>query len=63
MLQAIGPVTLQSSTLHGSLSLAADGTGRLTGRFAVWAFLAFFPSSDEVFIQHSIYTPLPRSLG
>lgn len=32
--QAMGPVTLQTSTLQGTLTLAADGTGQLTGRIA-----------------------------
>jgi hypothetical protein len=34
VLQATGLVTLQTSTLQGTLTLAPDGTGRLTGRIA-----------------------------
>jgi len=34
VLEAKGPVTLLTSVLQGTLSLAADGTGRLTGRIA-----------------------------
>jgi hypothetical protein len=32
--QAIGPVSPQTSTLQGTLTLAPNGTGRLTGRIA-----------------------------
>jgi hypothetical protein len=34
VLQAMGPVVLHTSTLQGTLTLAPDGTGRLTGRIA-----------------------------
>jgi hypothetical protein len=60
MLQAIGPVTLQSSTLHGSLSLAADGTGRLTGRIA--SLQAFTESAATPAMQSSLTCAVSHSL-
>jgi len=60
MLQAIGPVTLQSSTLHGSLILAADGTGRLTGRIA--SLQAFAESAATPAMQSSLNCTVTHSL-